>query len=142
MNGFINYLYSFLDFNRNPGRYDARERHAITTVFLLSGLYCLIALFFLLFFGLQALEKFEEFQPQVILMDVMMPDLDGPETLEKIKAQFDLSNIMVLFMTAKVQHEEVAHFKAIGGYAVIEKPFDPMTLSEKIQGFWESFGNN
>ena len=55
MNGFINYLYSFLDFNRNPGRYDARERHAITTVFLLSGLYCLIALFFLLFFGLQAL---------------------------------------------------------------------------------------
>jgi len=92
--------------------------------------------------GFLALEKFEEFQPQVILMDVMMPDLDGPETLEKIKAQFDLSNIMVLFMTAKVQHEEVAHFKAIGGYAVIEKPFDPMTLSEKIQGFWESFGNN
>jgi len=55
MNKFIAYLYSFLDFNRYPGRYDARQRHTITTMFLLSGLYCVIALFFLLFFGLQSL---------------------------------------------------------------------------------------
>ena len=92
--------------------------------------------------GFLALEQFAEFQPQVLLLDVMMPELDGPETLEKIKSLFDLSNIMVLFMTAKVQQEEIDHFKSIGGYAVIEKPFDPMTLSDKIQTHWESFGDN
>ena len=89
--------------------------------------------------GFLALEQFEEFQPQVILMDVMMPELDGPETLKRMMASFDLSSIMVVFMTAKVQEDEVAHFKAIGGFDVIEKPFDPMTLSEKIQACWTAF---
>lgn len=89
--------------------------------------------------GFLALEKFEEFQPQVILMDVMMPELDGPETLEKIKAQFDLEKILVLFMTAKVQAEELEYFKSIGGFDVIEKPFDPMALTEKINSAWEKF---
>ncbi len=89
--------------------------------------------------GFLALEQFEEFKPQVILMDVMMPELDGPETLEKMKAGFDLSSIMVLFMTAKVQDDEIAHFKAIGGFDVIEKPFDPMTLSDKIQACWKAY---
>lgn len=72
--------------------------------------------------GFLGLEKFPEFQPQVVLLDVMMPDLDGPETLEKLKAQFNLDNVMVIFMTAKVQEEELKHFKSIGGFAVIEKP--------------------
>jgi len=89
--------------------------------------------------GFLVLEQFEEFKPQVILMDVMMPELDGPETLEKMKAGFDLSSIMVLFMTAKVQDDEIAHFKAIGGFDVIEKPFDPMALSDKIQACWKAY---
>ncbi len=88
--------------------------------------------------GFLALDQFEEFKPQVILMDVMMPELDGPETLEKMKARFDLSSIMVLFITAKVQDDEIAHFKAIGGFDVIEKPFDPMTLSDKILACWKA----
>lgn len=55
MNRFITRLYSYLDFNRYPGRYDARERHTITTMFLLGGLYCIVAVSLLLFFGAQAL---------------------------------------------------------------------------------------
>lgn len=89
--------------------------------------------------GFVAIEKFAEFNPQVLLMDVMMPELDGPGTLEELRSRFDLENIMVLFMTAKVQQEEIAHFKEIGGFDVIEKPFDPMTLSEKIQDNWKVF---
>lgn len=54
MSKFVSLLYSSLDFNRHARRYDAQERHAITTLFLLSGLYCLVALFFLLFFGFHA----------------------------------------------------------------------------------------
>lgn len=89
--------------------------------------------------GFLALEQFEQFNPQAILLDVMMPDLDGPETLSKLKASFDLSDIMVLFMTAKVQQEELDHLRAIGGFDIIEKPFDPMLLTEKIQNAWQAY---
>lgn len=89
--------------------------------------------------GYEGVRKFEEFQPQVVLLDVMMPELDGPGTLELLKKRYNLERVMVLFMTAKVQQQELEHFKSIGGYEVIEKPFDPMTLAEKVSHFWESF---
>lgn len=89
--------------------------------------------------GFMALEQFEAFQPQVILMDVMMPEMDGPGTLEEFKKRFALDNIMVIFMTAKVQKEEIDHFKEIGGFDVIEKPFEPMALAETIKAHWETF---
>ena len=92
--------------------------------------------------GYLGLEKFAEYQPQVVLLDVMMPELDGPGTLEKLKSEQDLDNVMVIFMTAKVQQEELDHFKSIGGYDVIEKPFDPMTLSDKLQECWQQFSEN
>lgn len=89
--------------------------------------------------GYEGIEKFAAFQPQVLLLDVMMPDMDGPGTLEELRKQFDLDGVMVLFMTAKVQQQELDHFKSIGGFDVIEKPFDPMSLSEKIQDNWLRF---
>lgn len=91
--------------------------------------------------GFLGLEKYPEFQPQVVLLDVMMPELDGPDTLEKLKEQYDLEDVMVIFMTAKVQQEELDHFKSIGGFDVIEKPFDPMSLTEKLQACWEQFNS-
>ena len=89
--------------------------------------------------GREGLAQFPVFKPQVVLLDVMMPELDGPGTLEELRKQFDLSDVMVMFMTAKVQQEELDHFRAIGGFDVIEKPFDPMALSGKIQECWEQF---
>lgn len=89
--------------------------------------------------GFDAQERFDGFQPQALLLDVMMPELDGPGTLEALKKQHDLGNILVVFMTAKVQKEEVDHLMEIGGFDVIEKPFDPMALAEKIQSCWERF---
>ena len=89
--------------------------------------------------GKEGLEKFPDFKPQVLLLDVMMPEMDGPGTLEELNRQFDLSGIMILFMTAKVQQEELDHFRSIGGFDVIEKPFDPMSLSQKIQDNWQRF---
>jgi len=91
--------------------------------------------------GFEGIEQFDTFKPQVLLLDVMMPDLDGPGTLEELKNRFDLNDVMILFMTAKVQQEELEHFKSIGGFDVIEKPFDPMTLTDKIQTFWASYQN-
>jgi two-component system OmpR family response regulator len=87
--------------------------------------------------GMQALEQFPVFLPQLILLDVMMPGMDGPTTLKQLQQQFDLSQIPVVFMTAKVQPNEIESYKALGASDVVVKPFDPMTLSEQIRQIWQ-----
>lgn len=86
--------------------------------------------------GHEALAKITEFQPQFILLDVMMPGMDGPTTLGKIRALPEFAITPVVFMTAKVQPSEVAEYKAIGAVDVIPKPFDPMKLSSQVQAIW------
>lgn len=86
--------------------------------------------------GKQALQSFEVFAPQMILLDVMMPELDGPTTLELLKQEMDLGKVLVVFMTAKVQEQEIARYRALGACEVIIKPFDPMTLSERLHAIW------
>mgnify|MGYP006363199937 FL=1 len=88
--------------------------------------------------GQEALDRFESFAPQLILLDVMMPTMDGPSTLRNLQQQFDLTKIPVVFMTAKVQTNEIESYKALGASDVVVKPFDPMKLSEQIHGIWLS----
>lgn len=88
--------------------------------------------------GQEALDRFESFAPQLILLDVMMPTMDGPSTLRNMQQQFDLKQIPVVFMTAKVQTNEIESYKALGASDVVVKPFDPMKLSEQIQQIWLS----
>lgn len=88
--------------------------------------------------GQEALDRFESFAPQLILLDVMMPTMDGPSTLRNLQQQFDLTKVPVVFMTAKVQTNEIESYKALGASDVVVKPFDPMKLSEQIQGIWLS----
>jgi len=88
--------------------------------------------------GQEALEQFSSFLPQLILLDVMMPGMDGPSTLRKMQQHFDLTNVPVVFMTAKVQSNEVESYKALGASDVVVKPFDPMKLSEQIQNIWRN----
>lgn len=88
--------------------------------------------------GEEALREAESFAPDMILLDVMMPGLDGPMTLEALRKKPALANTPVAFMTAKVQPAEVAHYKSLGARDVIAKPFDPMTLASQVQAIWES----
>lgn len=88
--------------------------------------------------GNEALEKAPEFKPQLILLDVMMPGMDGTATLGKLREIPQCSSIPVVFMTAKVQPGEIAGYKEIGAVDVIAKPFDPMTLSSQVQAIWEN----
>lgn len=88
--------------------------------------------------GEEALREAESFAPDMILLDVMMPGLDGPGTLEALRKKPALANTPVAFMTAKVQPAEVAHYKSLGARDVIAKPFDPMTLASQVQAIWES----
>lgn len=87
--------------------------------------------------GSEALEKIAAFRPQLILLDVMMPGMDGPTTLGKLRELPPFAATPVVFMTAKVQPSEVAGYKQIGAVDVIPKPFDPMTLSGQVQAVWE-----
>lgn len=86
--------------------------------------------------GAEALATVGTFAPDLILLDVMMPGMDGPSTLTALRAQPALVRTPVLFMTAKVQPHEVAHYKALGALDVIAKPFDPMTLAATINTIW------
>ena len=86
--------------------------------------------------GQEALDSVAAFAPQLILMDVMMPGMDGPATLQALRAQPDLAAIPVVFMTAKVQPAEVQHYKSIGAVDVIPKPFNPMTLASQVREAW------
>lgn len=88
--------------------------------------------------GLSAPEAALAHKPQLILMDVMMPGRDGPETLKVLRATHGLPDIPVVFMTAKVQPQEVAALRALGALDVIPKPFDPMTLAQTVRRIWEN----
>lgn len=86
--------------------------------------------------GREALEKAEEFEPDLFIIDVMMPDMDGSSTFREIKKIPKLANIPVIFMTAKAQQGEVKEYLDMGVLGVIAKPFDPTKLSETISKIW------
>ncbi len=86
--------------------------------------------------GGEAVERAPGLAPDLILLDVMMPGMDGPSTLSALRQIPDLASVPVVFMTAKVQPQEVAHYKDLGALDVIAKPFDPMSLAETVSGIW------
>ena len=86
--------------------------------------------------GLEALNEIEAFNPQLLIFDVMMPDLDGPGALKEIRKIEAYKEIPVIFMTAKVQIPEVQGYFGIGVVDVIAKLFNPITLAEQIQVTW------
>ena len=87
--------------------------------------------------GEEALKTAVEFAPDLLLLDVMMPGMDGPTTLQELRNLPDLANTPAVFMTAKVQPQEIEQFKSFGALDVIPKPFDPMTLSDQIALVWQ-----
>ena len=88
--------------------------------------------------GAEAVANAVAFAPQLLLLDVMMPGMDGPTTLTELRKLPELAQVPVIFMTAKVQPQEVAHFKSLGAIEVIAKPFDPMTLAQSVLRAWSA----
>jgi len=79
-------------------------------------------------------------QPDAILMDVMMPGLDGPSTLKLMRQSVLLADIPVIFMTAKVLPAEISQFLQFGAIGVIVKPFDPLKLYADLVALWHKGG--
>lgn len=78
----------------------------------------------------------ENAQPNLVILDVMMPNMDGPTTLGLIKKNDKINKIPVIFMTAKVQQSEIDEYLSMGVVGVVSKPFDPMTLPDEIRAIW------
>jgi len=87
--------------------------------------------------GTEALSVVEAFAPDLILLDVMMPVMDGPATLRALRELPSLDLVPVVFMTAKVQDAEMARYRELGAADVIGKPYDPVKLPELVRAIWE-----
>lgn len=83
--------------------------------------------------GRDGITAAHEWSPDIILLDVMMPELDGPSVLAMLREDPATSAIPVVFITARTQAHEVAHLRALGARGVIAKPFDPMALAGQVR---------
>ncbi|RUU59070.1 response regulator [Mesorhizobium sp. M2C.T.Ca.TU.002.02.1.1] len=83
--------------------------------------------------GAEALVEAAAWQPDLILLDVMMPDMDGPETLKRLAESQPTATIPVVFITARTQTHEVERYLAMGAAGVIAKPFDPLALASEVK---------
>lgn len=82
--------------------------------------------------GLEGIDLAQTQQPDAILLDVMMPDMDGISTLSRLKANLQTRSIPVIFLTAKTQITEKDRLQGLGVVDVITKPFNSMTLASQI----------
>jgi two-component system, OmpR family, response regulator len=88
--------------------------------------------------GREAIAAAPTADADLILLDVMMPGMDGPATLKALRGILATATTPVIFMTAKVQSAEIAQYRALGALEVIAKPFDPMQVSAEIQRIWSA----
>ena len=80
----------------------------------------------------EALEIARRESPDVVLMDVMMPDMDGPELLTKFRQEAALKDIPVVFLTGKSDPVQLANLDRLGAKGVIQKPFQPLELADRL----------
>jgi Response regulators consisting of a CheY-like receiver domain and a winged-helix DNA-binding domain len=83
--------------------------------------------------GREILQNTASYAPDLILLDVMMPGMDGPTTLRHLRADPASAHIPVIFLTAKAQPAEIEHYRSLGALDAIAKPFDPMNLAARIR---------
>jgi len=88
--------------------------------------------------GKEALGCVESFMPELILLDVMMPDMDGPTTMLRMRQIPALAKIPVVFVTAKAGPKDIESYMSLGAAGVIPKPFDGLKLPEQIKDIWKA----
>ncbi len=88
--------------------------------------------------GFDVIQSALDNNPQMIILDVMMADMDGPALLKEIKAHPKLSHIPVIFLTGKTGAENLEALVKMGAIGVINKPFDLMALPDQVRSLWEA----
>lgn len=89
--------------------------------------------------GPEALQGVDDFQPDLVLLDMMMPGMDGITVFKELQKKPAFAKIPVVFMTAKVQAAEIKQYLSLGAADVLAKPFDPMTLSQTLNTIWKKY---
>ncbi len=72
-------------------------------------------------------------QPDAIMLDVMMPGMDGPALMQKLRSERRFAETPFLFVTARARTGDIEHFKTLGATAVLTKPFDPLSLASEVR---------
>ncbi len=88
--------------------------------------------------GAEALAVVSEFAPDLVLLDVMMPGMDGPTVFKALRKNPATAEIPIVFLTAKIQPHEVQEYKNLGALGIVHKPFDPMTLADSLRRLWDA----
>ena len=87
--------------------------------------------------GQEALDQVATFAPDLVLLDVMMPGLSGPQTLALLRKMPVMRGVPVVFLTAKAMLNEVEELLQQGATGLIVKPFDPVKLPENVRFYWQ-----
>ncbi|CAM2066493.1 Response regulator [Sulfidibacter corallicola] len=87
--------------------------------------------------GSEALARVDQWRPDLILLDVMMPDMDGPTTFRALREKACCRSTPIVFITAKIQRQEIQPYLDLGAADVIQKPFDPLALPQRLRSIWE-----
>ena len=91
--------------------------------------------------GRELIQQADSLSVDLILLDVMMPDMDGMSVLLNLQKNPHTARIPIIFMTASVSNRDIVKYKKTGALDVIAKPFDPMTLADTIKKIWvENYG--
>jgi len=87
--------------------------------------------------GKQAIEEIKDFQPDLVILDVVMPGMSGPKTLEALQNIPGIPPVPTIFLTSKTRRQEMDLYKRLGAIGVIDKPLNPMKLAEQLKEIWE-----
>lgn len=88
--------------------------------------------------GKEALNKLQHITPDLLLLDVMMPEMDGPQLLKELSKIEKYATLPAIFLTAKGEPKEIDHLLDLGALAVLTKPFSPLTLGKQLNALWQA----
>jgi two-component system, OmpR family, response regulator len=89
--------------------------------------------------GEEALRRAPALSPDLIMLDLMMPGMDGRATLKALRELPMFADTPVIFLTGKVQAQEIAQLERLGAIRVLAKPFDPMSLADEVRDAWRQY---
>jgi len=87
---------------------------------------------------LMAIDRIRAFKPQLVMLDWMMPGLDGPALFAKMRATADVNELPVVFITAKASQRDLDDLRAMGAVGAISKPFSPKDLPDQLRAIWHA----